>query len=160
VRAPGTHRPTSYSVEAIGLNSEWIVRMPSYGLSGAGFTIFASTCASTLAIFDWYTNRQKAWKKSCPHLVLPSATSTMPSSAPKANVGARSSNALRPSRRRPCSSARAKKSFSGMEGDGGRIVGESKCQRRTGARSSLFSSCDREKVVSTEAVLLLVKPNQ
>lgn len=38
-----TYRPDSYSLDAIGEISEWIVIVPSNGLSGAGFTIFAST---------------------------------------------------------------------------------------------------------------------
>jgi len=43
-----TYRPVSYSLDAMGDISEWIVMIPSYGLSGEGLTIFASTCAITL----------------------------------------------------------------------------------------------------------------
>ena len=43
-----THRPGSYSVDAIGESSEWMVITPSNGRCGSGRTIFASTCASTL----------------------------------------------------------------------------------------------------------------
>lgn len=46
-----THRPLSYSpaLLAMGEISEWIVIVPSSGLSGWGFTIVAVVCASTLA---------------------------------------------------------------------------------------------------------------
>lgn len=43
-----TYRPGSYSVDAIGESSQWMVIMPSNGRCGSGRTIFASTCASTL----------------------------------------------------------------------------------------------------------------
>lgn len=43
-----TYRPGSYSLEAMGEISEWIVMTPSNGRSGVGFTIFASTLAKTL----------------------------------------------------------------------------------------------------------------
>jgi hypothetical protein len=43
-----THRPGSYSIDAIGESSQWIVIKPSNGRWGSGRTIFASTCASTL----------------------------------------------------------------------------------------------------------------
>jgi hypothetical protein len=43
-----TYRPGSYSVEAIGESSQWIVIKPSNGRWDSGRTIFASTCASTL----------------------------------------------------------------------------------------------------------------
>lgn len=47
-RRPRTYRPDSYSLDAMGEISEWIVMRPSSGRSGWGFTIFASTCARTL----------------------------------------------------------------------------------------------------------------
>ena len=43
-----TYRPDSYSLEAMGDNSEWMLMIPSSGRSGGGFTIFASTWAITL----------------------------------------------------------------------------------------------------------------
>jgi hypothetical protein len=43
-----TYRPGSYSMDAIGDISECIVREPSNGRSGGGFTILASTSAITL----------------------------------------------------------------------------------------------------------------
>jgi hypothetical protein len=46
--ATHTYRPISYSLDAMGDISEWIVIMPSKGRSGGGFTILASTCAMTL----------------------------------------------------------------------------------------------------------------
>lgn len=46
--AQRTYRPTSYSLDAMGESSLTMVRMPSSGRSGGGFTICASTCAKTL----------------------------------------------------------------------------------------------------------------
>lgn len=43
-----TYRPGSYSVDAMGESSQWMVIMPSNGRCVSGRTIFASTCASTL----------------------------------------------------------------------------------------------------------------
>jgi hypothetical protein len=43
-----TYRPTSYSLDAMGEISEWIVIVPSNGRSGVGLTIFAETYARTL----------------------------------------------------------------------------------------------------------------
>lgn len=58
-----------------------------------------------------------------PYRVLPNEHSTWPSSAPNESVCARASRNSRPSRRRFWSSAAKKKSFSGIEGDGGRMDG-------------------------------------
>ena len=54
--------------------------------------------------------------------VLPRAHSTLPRSVPKASSGVRMSRRARPSMRRACARAVRRKSFSGSDGDGGRIV--------------------------------------
>jgi hypothetical protein len=48
VKNTPTYRPTSYSLDAMGEISEWIVIVPSNGRSGVGLTIFAETYARTL----------------------------------------------------------------------------------------------------------------
>jgi hypothetical protein len=116
-----THRPASYSAPAIGESSQWMLMSPSNGRWGSGRTILASTCASTLC--------SAVRKCKCVHVcegkgyrVLPREHSTWPSSAPKESSRGRASRKPRPSRRAFWSSAAKKNSFSGIEGDGGRIV--------------------------------------
>ena len=120
-----TYRPGSYSIDAIGESSQWIVIKPSNGRWGSGRTIFASTWASTLQ--NMRSNDKCLGDKevACePYRVLPSEHSTWPSSTPKESEWGRASRNSRPSRRRFWSSAAEKKSFSGIEGDGGRMMDE------------------------------------
>lgn len=49
-REPRTYRPGSYSLDAMGEISEWIVTAPSNGRSGVGRTILPSTTARTLVM--------------------------------------------------------------------------------------------------------------
>lgn len=56
------------------------------------------------------------------HRVLPMAHSTQPSSGPNVSVGVRMSSMARPSRRKDCFNEPNKKSFSGIDGDGGRGI--------------------------------------
>ncbi len=75
-----------------------------------------------------YMRSGKCWGLTVTRLavyrVLPSEHSTWPSSAPNERVCGRAWRNSRPSRRRVWSRAAAKKSFSGSEGDGGRMVGD------------------------------------
>lgn len=54
--------------------------------------------------------------------VLPREHSTQPNSGPKVNVGVRNSSGFRPSRRKDCFNAVKRNSFSGIDGEGGRMV--------------------------------------
>lgn len=45
-----THRPFSYTLEAMGEISELISKKPSYGRSSRGLTIVALICAYTLPV--------------------------------------------------------------------------------------------------------------
>lgn len=92
---------------------------PSNGRWGSGRTILASTWASTLGRVSVYMCMSKYSKE---YRVLPREHSTWPSSAPKERSSGRGSRKARPSIRAFWSSAAKKKSFSGIEGDGGRIV--------------------------------------
>jgi hypothetical protein len=128
-----THRPGSYSVDAIGESSQWIVIIPSNGLCGSGRTIFASTCASTLhtsAVRGTQVVFQVSRVQGVRYRVLPREHSTWPSSAPKESECGRASRNSRPSRRRDWSRAEKKKSFSGIEGDGGRMAVLARAARR------------------------------
>ena len=108
---------------------------PSNGRCGSGRTILASTCASTLhsiicAVIsakeekkgDGGTATESLQSRARAYRVLPSEHSTWPSSAPKEIECGLASRNSRPSRRRFWSSAARKKSFSGIEGDGGRMM--------------------------------------
>ena len=96
---------------------------PSNGRCGSGRTIFASTCASTLHTSGSSTVRDTAeLGRVVRYRVLPREHSTWPSSVPKDNACGRASRKSRPSRRRAWSRAAKKKSFSGIEGDGGRMA--------------------------------------
>ena len=123
VRKAPTYRPCSYSLEAMGDISEWMVICPSNGRSGDGLTIFASTCASTLRFGEsaFPLENTRVLVDSC--LVLPKEQSTQPKSGPKANIGCLISSASLPSNLSPCLRASTTNSFSGIDGEGGLISG-------------------------------------
>jgi len=131
------YRPGSYSVDAIGESSQCMLIVPSNGRCGSGRTIFASTCASTLQYA--YANKrgrrhvsssflaggkrlaQSPERVAVRNRVLPREHSTWPSSGPNERSCGRAWRNSRPSRRAFWSRAAKKKSFSGIEGDGGRM---------------------------------------
>ena len=117
-----TYRPGSYSVDAIGESSQWMVTKPSNERCCSGRTIFASTCASTLHGWGDVTvsgyGRGNGTRRN---RVLPNEHSTWPSSGPKERSCGRAWRKSRPSRRVFWSRAAKKKSFSGIDGDGGRM---------------------------------------
>jgi hypothetical protein len=117
-----TYRPGSYSLDAMGDISECIVRVPSNGRSGGGFTILASTWAITLGANPCVIQTRKKRNSRATHRVFPSAHSTQPSSGPKVSTGIRSSSGKRPSSLKDCFSEVNRNSFSGIEGDGGLMV--------------------------------------
>lgn len=117
-----TYRPASYSLDAMGEISEWMVIMPSKGRSGSGFTILASTCARALRRYASLSDFFAFYELSETYRVFPNEHSTHPSSGPKLNTGTLDSSGKRPSNRKDCLRAVARNSFSGSEGEGGLMI--------------------------------------